>query len=226
MRRSGFTLIELLVVIAIIAILAAILFPVFAKARQKARQTSCLSNIKQLALAYMAYLQDYDDTAIHWWFLGGGAWSPTYHYWPESWMPYMQNEQILACPTNGLQKANPGVGGTLLSDYCVPTWGPFGGGTQADPYWCWFGRPWVGTGPQVRYHRLSEIVYPSELVIVMDGYVTTSTSGFGNADCRRHNGGLNAGFSDGHAKWLRQEELLRPADRGGLWVYVHCTVDR
>ena len=60
-RRRGFTLIELLVVIAIIAILAAILFPVFARAREKARQTSCLSNVKQTALAMMMYAQDYDE---------------------------------------------------------------------------------------------------------------------------------------------------------------------
>jgi prepilin-type N-terminal cleavage/methylation domain-containing protein len=61
MKRRGFTLIELLVVIAIIAILAAILFPVFARAREKARQTSCLSNVKQLSLGMLMYTQDYDE---------------------------------------------------------------------------------------------------------------------------------------------------------------------
>ena len=61
-HRSGFTLIELLVVIAIIAILAAILFPVFAQAREKARQTTCLSNCKQIALAFQMYQQDYDGS--------------------------------------------------------------------------------------------------------------------------------------------------------------------
>src|SRR5580658_1927210 len=61
-HRTGFTLIELLVVIAIIAILAAILFPVFAQAREKARQTTCTSNVKQIGLAWLMYVQDYDES--------------------------------------------------------------------------------------------------------------------------------------------------------------------
>ncbi len=65
-QRRGFTLIELLVVIAIIAILAAILFPVFAQAREKARQTTCTSNLKQIGTAFMMYVQDYDETYPPW----------------------------------------------------------------------------------------------------------------------------------------------------------------
>ena len=65
-RRHGFTLIELLVVIAIIAVLAAILFPVFAQAREQARQTTCLSNLKQLGTGLTMYAQDYDETLPSW----------------------------------------------------------------------------------------------------------------------------------------------------------------
>lgn len=94
--RRGFTLIELLVVIAIIAILAAILFPVFAQAREKARQTSCLSNNKQYASAMLMYLQDYDET-----FPQSAVLTPTcvetmYHLID----PYVKNKQIAVCPSD------------------------------------------------------------------------------------------------------------------------------
>jgi len=100
--KGGFTLIELLVVIAIIAILAAILFPVFARAREAARKSSCVSNLKQIGLAMAQYTQDYDGCPA-----GGGGWNwPTggadlnsSMQWQWVLQPYMKNQQILRCPS-------------------------------------------------------------------------------------------------------------------------------
>ena len=106
MRRHGFTLIELLVVIAIIAILAAILFPVFAKAREKARQTSCLSNLKQIGLAVHMYCGDYDDTIPLTYYLSAAAnpdWPANgYLFYPSLLVPYVKNTQIWRCPSRGM----------------------------------------------------------------------------------------------------------------------------
>jgi prepilin-type N-terminal cleavage/methylation domain-containing protein/prepilin-type processing-associated H-X9-DG protein len=107
--RKGFTLIELLVVIAIIAILAAILFPVFAQAREKARETSCLSNLKQLDLGMLMYAQDYDETLPQW------QWGRSYAsgsgpaknngttIWWNAIYPYVKNVQVYACPSQRYQ---------------------------------------------------------------------------------------------------------------------------
>lgn len=107
-RRRGFTLIELLVVIAIIAILAAILFPVFAQARDKARAAACLSNVKQIALGVQMYTQDYDETLPHQQadyadFLSAAA-GPN---WAKGIQPYMKNDQLYKCPSAPLEPRNP-----------------------------------------------------------------------------------------------------------------------
>ena len=96
--RRGFTLIELLVVIAIIAILAAILFPVFARAREKARQTSCLSNLKQIVLSALMYTQDYDERWVRYRY-------PNPYFWPHKLEPYMKSTQLFVCPSRDVARA-------------------------------------------------------------------------------------------------------------------------
>jgi prepilin-type N-terminal cleavage/methylation domain-containing protein/prepilin-type processing-associated H-X9-DG protein len=137
LSRHGFTLIELLVVIAIIAILAAILFPVFAQAREKARQTSCLSNLKQIGTAAMMYSQDYDEVLL---LDAAYGWPKTY-FWFGSWdgstfnenegllQPYMKNGQIQACPSFRQVRSAVGLTGygynyAYLCPYLPPNWLP------------------------------------------------------------------------------------------------------
>jgi prepilin-type N-terminal cleavage/methylation domain-containing protein/prepilin-type processing-associated H-X9-DG protein len=98
--RRGFTLIELLVVIAIIAILAAILFPVFAKAREKARQTACLSNEKQIGLGLLQYEQDFDEALPYIWYgtNGGGSAAGGNYKWMDAVYPYIKSDAVFSCP--------------------------------------------------------------------------------------------------------------------------------
>lgn len=122
-RSAGFTLIELLVVISIIALLAAILFPVFARVREKARQTSCASNLKQIALGFQQYQQDYDGRFPHAWdsdaalintatcttpkncLLADPTDDPV--VWPAKLMPYLKSRQVFSCPSVSKMRSSP-----------------------------------------------------------------------------------------------------------------------
>jgi len=202
--KRGFTLIELLVVIAIIAILAAILFPVFAKAREKARQASCQSNLKQLSLACLAYVQDYDgmfpplragancNASLR---TGGLAIHAIY--------PYVKNSQVYICPSN---KTPPGVCGNCA------TWARSLVPRSGYNFGC--GLKWPDTT-----HPLDDakVLRPSELFLIGDsrgGNYWRPANDQGNrcdtGVMALHNGGINVAYCDGHVKWVRAERAHGP----------------
>jgi prepilin-type N-terminal cleavage/methylation domain-containing protein/prepilin-type processing-associated H-X9-DG protein len=192
--RRGFTLIELLVVIAIIAILAAILFPVFARAREKARQSSCLSNLKQLATATQMYLQDYDSIFPSQWSTHVQTNVP-HNFGFQLLTPYVRNEQIWVCPSdrtaNCAQEGSVDMTGQWKQSYNFNS-NVFGAGVE-----------------------LSELSRISETPLMMDGKDRNQVWGqprWSSAvatygDTERHNGGANLSYADGHAKWLPQSTL-------------------
>ena len=137
--RAAFTLIELLVVVALIMILAGILFPVFAQARDAARRTNCVSNLKQIALAHQMYVQDNDDTLPSWYVMAPRG----YLIWPEFLQPYYRDPKIM---DEGLtDKATKEETG-WLADYTLCAWGPGGNNTPENPYWRWPGSMYNGSG--------------------------------------------------------------------------------
>jgi prepilin-type N-terminal cleavage/methylation domain-containing protein/prepilin-type processing-associated H-X9-DG protein len=224
--RRGFTLIELLVVIAIIAILAAILFPVFAKAREKARQSSCQSNLKQIGLAILSYAQDYDEILVKCYESFGGGGTFTYNkrwYYtsaanPGMLFPYVKSVQVFQCPSGGA------------------TFGEYGCNLN------------VITSGTANGYTLSEIASPSETIVIADttnwggNYLTGQGGTFGgggkvaeltpaNLDAttgynkptgcnghgllaQRHNGVANILFLDGHVKSLQYGQTMVPSN---LW---------
>ena len=190
MKRTGFTLIELLVVIAIIAILAAILFPVFARAREKARQTSCLSNVKELGLGFLMYAQDYDERLLPMSNSGGR--------WYVLIQPYIKNTQILKCPSsqvaisygvsyrNLCEDSGAGGRGCSLAHIDYPSEALMLGDTERyngnQMYW---------------YYSLKMYAIPQSSSYPNNGIPTPG----------RHNGGNNVCFCDGHAKWISTSDM-------------------
>ncbi len=215
--RRGFTLIELLVVIAIIAILAAILFPVFAKAREKARTASCQSNLKQLATAFLMYAQDYDEVTCCLEYRNPATGSVyglpplipgntffnyygSYQGW-YSWVfmiyPYVKNDQLFRCPSTSWSCYGVAYG---MPRYAVTA-------TGAPDYF--------NTG-----RMLAEFTRPAESFMFCDKQAGGGTQYVIHtvyyACGHRHNDGLNVSFVDGHVKWFKSNR--GPIGYGYPWA--------
>jgi prepilin-type N-terminal cleavage/methylation domain-containing protein/prepilin-type processing-associated H-X9-DG protein len=224
-RGNGFTLIELLVVVAIISLLAAILFPVFARARENARRTSCLSNLKQLGLGMMMYVQDYDGrfpqsitgtyhdkttyisgTAActgkpcgHFHIADGYNSAGYYVSWMDLIYPYVKDINLFYCPSQPDDNVTSyGYSSNIHNVY--------------------------STGPIAE----SQISYPSETVMLIDDHsvysaYSTAADQFkpwtGDTKYAPHLEGFNVAFTDGHAKWFSQNSLLGlPSGRSLYWT--------
>lgn len=225
MSRRGFTLIELLVVIAIIAILAAILFPVFARAREKARQTSCLSNMKQIGLAGLMYAQDYDGRYPQQWYGSGGVpYASVGFNFRELLTPYMKNEQIWLCPSR-----QPSFAACHYEGYAwgrgTNTWlGRLHGGSYGINANIWHAYPNPPAGVRTGIDALpdSQIEDPAgtyafvecNCLALWPGLVPR-IGGQASQDAYPHNDGFNAAFADGHAKWLREHRFGYFTPRAG-----------
>ncbi len=262
--RNGFTLIELLVVIAIIAILAAILFPVFAQAREKARAISCLSNIKQVGLAWMMYTQDYDEqTVIPFSDPTGNVYQfPTSandpkaaHWWPDLLLPYFKSWQIFVCPSEGdaanifgsgpyswwwnqMQFTSIGYNYSHLGDWQYPQGfstgtslaaltapantiafvdSEFDNGANKALGFCDVNAPDTGQW------------YPSPTVNVWASDWTwpagsPSPTNYGSMG-PRHFEGVNIGWCDGHAKYLKWQATIAGTNFGPGVAYTSVVVN-
>ncbi len=230
--KKAFTLIELLVVIAIIAILAAILFPVFARARENARRSSCQSNLKQIGLGLLQYNQDYDEkfpvtggqatAAGQTTSLASGAVG-----WANQIQPYIKSAQILQCPSDtGAPGGNPNASGytdywinanvdaqssasftyvsnTLLNGDGIGDPANAEGNFSASPYSCVYSG---GTGNTWNYLK--------NWLTQVNG---TTTAPIGSA---KHLEGANYSFADGHVKWLRPTKISNSTPASDVTTFL------
>lgn len=236
---KGFTLIELLVVIAIISILSAILFPVFARARENARRASCMSNLKQIGLATMMYTQDYDESYPYALTViptdantPGGTWFTNIWAWQQVLYPYTKSIQVFVCPSG------------RSADVAKPFQGHYGANLSLIQY----GHTPIPPNPPI---KLAAVQAPASTYMFMDagvygmaayGQAITATStgnqylpgtgdvgttnctaadSFYQSDCQsgRHFGGVNMTFADGHVKWLKTSTVVAEAKKLAPTLY-------
>lgn len=232
MRRNGFTLLELLVVIAIIAILAAILFPVFARARENARRSSCQSNLKQIGLAFAQYTQDYDD-----WYPGARMTNAVATSWRENIQPYIKSRQIMVCPSAGSRATYAGL--------TASAYAPVGTGYDGSPLsysaaavnteYQWPMRDNCPTGmgglmATGNGSQLSSYAHPSSTILIVESEIdrfpeiimsdtdAVNTTGASTSGLQLWAGHLQMGnflFCDGHVKAMRPIQTIRGDN---LWL--------
>jgi prepilin-type N-terminal cleavage/methylation domain-containing protein/prepilin-type processing-associated H-X9-DG protein len=252
-RAAGFTLIELLVVVAILALLAAILFPVFSRARENARRTSCASNLKQLSTAVLMYTQDFDEklppqqqpVGVIGSSLGTTSWDGAAFYWPQLLLPYHKSTQLWFCPSSPYQLSgllfNYGANTLLLRALSPTNPNTVALAESQSP----------STNPMLMDFSFVNALYtpstpamasPIGPAIYIPGVGATSTAAHtacGNlfaghplqgsvvSDCRegRHFSGVNIAYADGHVKWQRTVVLHREAQKPAVpaGCVANCT---
>ena len=238
--HSGFTLIELLVVIAIIAILASILFPVFARARENARRSSCQSNLKQIGLGIMQYTQDYDETVMpHW--LGNGGTYPGNMRWMDLVQPYVKSTQIFVCLSQSDAK------------YITQDASNTGSYTCSSAYFSEAPRTSMSILDNGEFVKLAEMETPTTTLWIMDssGYTASRPDGFefpfNSADTLtltstqpqaitnsafparqlpfRHLDTINTLFCDGHVKSMKPAYFTVRGGPSNLYYHFTLSAD-
>jgi len=228
-NKDGFTLIELLVVIAIISILAAILFPVFARARENARRASCMSNLKQQGLAVMMYTQDYDEkyplantittqTPPDGYFWSSGAW-----FWPQTIFPYHKSTQAFYCPSASSQPVgtasynlgkpipisyNYGANLLIMRNYTETPISLSSVNAPASAYLLMDYGSYRIDVAQIKITKSGWGWLPGSGSLGATFYNTSPPADW---ETGRHFDGVNVVFADGHVKWLKSSVVYQEA---------------